>query len=150
MQLLDWAHLWTPRGPGNLRKILRFQVGYIKTTRNQALVHKSNVVGDLNIVVKLKLREGMHFSQSKNAGLLNFSEFFALRALEVILKKVYFSAYSQSSWAYILNTNYARNVLSTQVVFNCNELRGQALYFLWLILCQANFIAKVPVQITLR
>ena len=43
MQLLDWT-----RGPGSLGKILRFQVGYIKT-RNQALVHESNVVGDLTL-----------------------------------------------------------------------------------------------------
>jgi len=35
-------------------------------------VHKSNVVGELSIVVILKLREGMHFSRSKNARLLNF------------------------------------------------------------------------------
>ena len=35
-------------------------------------MHKSKVVGDLSIVVILKLREGMHFSRSKNARLLNF------------------------------------------------------------------------------
>ena len=70
MQLLDWTHPWAPRGAGSLGKILRFQVRYIKT-RNQASVHKSNVVGELSIVVILKLREGMHFSQSKNARLLN-------------------------------------------------------------------------------
>ena len=70
MQLLDWTHPWAPRGPGSLGKILRFQVRYIKT-RNQASVHKSNVVGELSIVVILKLREGMHFSRSKNARLLN-------------------------------------------------------------------------------
>ena len=71
MQLLDWTHPWAPRGPGNLGKTLRFQVRYIKT-RNRASVHKSNVVGDLNIVVILKLCDGMHFSLSKNARLLNF------------------------------------------------------------------------------
>ena len=71
MQLLDWTHPWAPRGPASLGKILRFQVRYIKT-RNQASVHKSNVVGELSIAVILKLREGMHFSRSKNARLLNF------------------------------------------------------------------------------
>ena len=71
MQLLDWTHPWAPRGPGSLGKILRFQVCYIKT-RNRASVHKSYVVGDLSIAVILKLREGMHFSRSKNARLLNF------------------------------------------------------------------------------
>ena len=70
MQLLDWTHPWAPRGLGSLGKIMRFQVCYIKT-RNQASVHKSNVVGELSIVVILKLREGMHFSRSKNARLLN-------------------------------------------------------------------------------
>jgi len=70
MQLLDWTHPWAPRGPGSLGKILRFQVCYIKT-RNRASVHKSYVVGDLSIAVILKLREGMHFSRSKNARLLN-------------------------------------------------------------------------------
>ena len=44
---------------------------------NSCLVHKSKVVGDLNIVVILKLCEGMHFSQSKNARLLNFVFYFA-------------------------------------------------------------------------
>ena len=71
MQLLDWTHPWAPRGQGSLGKILRFQVCYIKT-RNQASVHKSYVVGDLSIAVILKLREGMHFSRSKNARLLNW------------------------------------------------------------------------------
>ena len=71
MQLLDCTHPWAPRGAGSLGKILRFQVRYVKT-RNQALVHKSNVVGELSIVVILKLREGMHFSRSKNARLLNY------------------------------------------------------------------------------
>ena len=71
MQFLDWTHPWAPRGPGSLGKILRFQVCYIKT-RNRASVHKSYVVGDLSIAVILKLREGMHFSRSKNARLLNF------------------------------------------------------------------------------
>ena len=69
MQLLDCTHPWDPNGPGSQGKILRFQVRYIKT-RNRASVHKSNVVGDLRIVVILKLREGMHFSRSKNARLL--------------------------------------------------------------------------------
>ena len=66
MQLLDWTHPWAPRGPGSLGKIMRFQVRYVKT-RNRALVHESNVVGDLSFVVILTLREGMHFSRSKNA-----------------------------------------------------------------------------------
>ena len=35
-------------------------------------MHKSYVVGDLSIAVILKLREGMHFSRSKNARLLNY------------------------------------------------------------------------------
>ena len=71
MQLLDWTHPWAPRGPGSLGKILRFQVCYIKT-RNRASVHISYVVGDLSIAVILKLREGMHFSRSKNVRLLNY------------------------------------------------------------------------------
>ena len=74
MQLLDRTHPWDPRGPGSLGKILRFQFCYIKT-RNRASVHKSYVVGDLSIAVILKLREGMHFSRSKNARLLNFVGF---------------------------------------------------------------------------
>ena len=66
MQLYDWTHSWAPRGPGSLR----FQVRYIKT-RNRASVHKSHAEGDLSILVIHKFREGMHFSQSKNARLLN-------------------------------------------------------------------------------
>ena len=58
-------------------KFLRFQVRYIKT-RNQASVHKNNVVGELSIVVILKLHEGMHFSRSKNARLLNCQSSFEL------------------------------------------------------------------------
>ena len=75
MQLLDWTHPWAPRGPGSLGKLMRFQVCYIKT-RNRASVHKSYVVGDLSIAVILKLREGMHFSRSKNARLLNLQDYY--------------------------------------------------------------------------
>ena len=61
MQPIHWTQHWTHRGLGSLRKALRFQVRYIKS-RNSALVHKSNFEGNLNIVVILKLCEGMHIS----------------------------------------------------------------------------------------
>ena len=87
MQLLDWTHPWAPRGPGSLGKILRFQVCYIKT-RNRASVHISYVVGDLSIAVILKLREGMHFSRSKNARQLNLK--FHRSKIQVIYSEISF------------------------------------------------------------
>ena len=62
-------------------------------------MHISYVVGDLSIAVILKLCEGMHFSRSKNARLLNF------KLLNVTINDLAYLGYDRS---------YERNTVIVQ------------------------------------